>query len=234
MDSSCLGLMEDTGVCWRMHSHLLVDIRLSVFRSRDNSFGKPDCSGVWAKKEHYSLALSLSSDTKIILDSHLSVTHLFIILPSSFHLSLILTRTKDVRFSYYDDPVPTIMSQEMLAFPSIFLRFNLPYWHLLYFNIKFIGVFLVIQFSKFFPTGIDGSSLQVFFTARALGRTHWVSQSWWYSAKTLVFLQQLLFPFHVFTTAKLFSLYLAQLVFFSVDSPSFFSFYRIVLTFLES
>lgn len=120
--------MVDKGIYWSLHPNLLVSVLLCCFSEAEVALASQVASGVWAQKEYYPLALRLSSDTKIILDFRLSITHLFVLLPSSFYLSLILTQTRDVRFNYYAGSLPTIMSQEILTFPLIVLSFNLSYW----------------------------------------------------------------------------------------------------------
>lgn len=149
---------------------------------------------------------------------HLSVPHLFI-LPPSFHLPLILTQTRDIRFNYYAGPVPTTMSQkELLALPSIFIRFNR-------IDTSCISVSNSLGFSlssNFLNSSKLGQIVHLYgsFYCQCTGRNHHGFPSlgnallkiWFHSR------QFLLFPFHLFMI-ELFSPYLATLV-FSVDSPS--------------
>lgn len=169
----------------------------------------------------------------MLLCFHLSIPRLFILLPPSFHLSLILTQTRDIRFNYYAGLVPTTMSQkEILAFLSVFIRFSPSYWHFLYFSIKFIGLFLVIQFSKFFQTGIYSWSVWVFLLPEHLEKPPWVPQSWLCSIKSLVSFSSIsAFSIHLFMI-EIFSPYLLSLS--SSDSLSVLPFYQIVLIFLAS
>lgn len=121
------------------HSNLLVAILVCQFLETEG-LGKPYLlylPGTW----RLGLEMILFSCSKplikhnTILDFHLSIHHLLILLPPSFHLSLILTQIREVRFKYYASQVPTRIIQEILAFLSVFIRFSLCYRHLLHFNI---------------------------------------------------------------------------------------------------
>lgn len=80
------------------------------------------------------------------------------------HLSLILTQTRVVRFSYYADSVPPLMNQKSLAFHLSSSESIFPYWQLLCFNNGFIGLFLIIQFFKCFQPLTGRKSFWVAFS----------------------------------------------------------------------
>ena len=131
-------------------------VLLCPFSEAEATLARQISSGTWAKKEYFSC--SESSNNRIMLDFHLSITHLFI-----FTLLLPFIIQFDPNKGCQMQLLCWLMANpnEPGIFPSTFLRFSLSYWHLLCFNVKFMGLFLVIQFSKFFQTGIDGGSAWV-------------------------------------------------------------------------